>query len=256
MASGANFPPRRDQPLVDRIELVGMRGNDAALDRLLEPGPLKHRRLEQRGRGVRIIFQQFCRTAPVETEIEPAIEAWLVAMPALGDQRPERLRHLQPAQGGFVVDRLADQFKAHRIDFAGWCFDLAFDLVQAEGITGALVPVALAVDGVEIKPGLLGGCAPVVALGAGEALHRVSASRHRACGRVRGTDAACRRSRHRYAAATGDGPAVRAGNDRPGRVRDGQSSRAARSPSIPRRRRRYPSWSRRHGANVSWWPLR
>ncbi len=71
-----------DQPLMDRVELVGASGNDAPLDRLLEPGPLKHRGLEDRGRGIRVVFQQFCRPAPVETEIEPAVEAGFVAVPA------------------------------------------------------------------------------------------------------------------------------------------------------------------------------
>ena len=49
--------------------------------------------------------------------------------------------------------------------------DQAFDLVEREGVEGALVPIALAIDGVENKPGCLGGEAPVVAFGAGEALH-------------------------------------------------------------------------------------
>ena len=66
VASGAELFPRLDQALMDRIELVGVRGDDAPLDRLLEPGPLKHRRLEDRGRGIRVIFQQFRRSASVE----------------------------------------------------------------------------------------------------------------------------------------------------------------------------------------------
>ncbi len=74
VASGADFFPRVDQALMDRIELVGMSGNDAPFDRLLQPCPLKHRRLEDRGRRIRIVFQQFRRAASVETEIEPAIK--------------------------------------------------------------------------------------------------------------------------------------------------------------------------------------
>ena len=70
-----------------------------------------------------------------------------------------------------VVDRAAGKFEAHRVDFAGRRLDLAFDFVQREGVIGALVPIALAVDGVKIKPGAFGGRAPVVALGAGDALH-------------------------------------------------------------------------------------
>src|SRR6185437_8656028 len=85
MPALTEFPPPLDQPLVDRIELVGARGDDLPFDGLLEPGPLKRRRLEDRGRGVRIVFQQLCRAAPVKAEIEPAIEARLIAVPAVGD---------------------------------------------------------------------------------------------------------------------------------------------------------------------------
>src|SRR3984893_18632530 len=129
----AEFPSGVDQALVDRIELIGALGNDVSLDRLFEPGPLKHRRLENRGRGIRVIFQQPCRIAAVETEIEPAIEAAVVAVPALRNQRPEGFRYLQPAQIVFIVDGMADEFETHRVDLAGRLLDLAFDLIELEG---------------------------------------------------------------------------------------------------------------------------
>ena len=118
----------------------------------------------------------FAGPLPVEAEIEPAVEAGLVAVPTFGDQWPERFRYLQPAQGLFVVDRPADQFEAHRVDFAGRRLDCAFDLLQGECVTGAFVPIALAVYGVKIKPGLVSGSAPVVAFGAGDALHAALAA--------------------------------------------------------------------------------
>ena len=59
-----------------------------------------------------------------------------------------------------------------RVDLGRRQLDLAFDFVEREGVVAAFVPITLAVDGVKIKPGLVGGIAPVVALGAGEALHR------------------------------------------------------------------------------------
>src|SRR5713101_5799627 len=74
MASLADFFPRLNQALMDRVELVGMGRDDAPLDRLLQPPPLEHRRLENRGRRIRVIFQQFRRTVSVKTEVEPAIE--------------------------------------------------------------------------------------------------------------------------------------------------------------------------------------
>ena len=171
MLRAAEFFPGLDQPFMDRIELVGALGNDVALDRLLEPGPLKHRRLEDRGRRVRVVFQQFCRALAVKGQIEPAIEAGFVLAPAFRDQRPERLRYLQPAQIFFIGDRAADEFETHRIDLGGRRLDLVLDLAQREGVVGALVPIAFAVDGVEIEAGAFRGRAPVVAFGADDALH-------------------------------------------------------------------------------------
>ena len=113
----------------------------------------------------------FAGPLPSKAEIEPAVEAALVVMPALRDQRPERFRYLQAAQDAFIADRAAGKFEAHRVDFAGRPFDLAFDLVQREGVIGALVPIALAIDGVKIEPGAFGGRAPIVALGTDDALH-------------------------------------------------------------------------------------
>jgi hypothetical protein len=52
------------------------------LDRLFEPGPPKDRGFENRGRGVGVILQQLRRIAAVEAEIQPAVEAGIVAVPA------------------------------------------------------------------------------------------------------------------------------------------------------------------------------
>jgi hypothetical protein len=236
---------------MDRVELVGTARDDLPLDRLLQPRPLKHRRLENRGRCIRVIFQQFRGTVSVKAEVEPAVEAGLVAVPAFGNQRPERFRYLQSAQRAFVVDRMSNEFEAHRVDFPGGLFDLTLDLIQREGIIGAFVPIALAVDGVKIKPGFVSGSAPVVALGANNALHemilahfgwqRASRRGHDHHGRhVRAheIDAAHRRSRHRLR-----------GNRacRPGQVPAcprARSPLAAQSPSTRRRRLQFPSWSR------------
>src|SRR5260370_19377441 len=157
VASFAKLLPGLNQALMDRVELVRMQGNDAPLDSLLQPSPLKHCRLENRGRRIGVIFQQFRRTVSVKAEIEPTIEAGLIAVPAFGDQRPEGVRYLQPAQVAFVVNRVGDEFEAHRVAFAGRCFDLAFDLIQRERIIGAFVPVALVIARMYIKSGFIAG---------------------------------------------------------------------------------------------------
>src|SRR6185437_7646592 len=118
MPSAAELLPGLDQALMDRVILIGRLRNDAPLDRLLEPGPLKYRRLEDRGRRVGIVFEQLCRSLSVEAEVEPAIEAAFVALPAFRDQRPERFGDLQPLEIFFIVDGAADELEAHRVDLA------------------------------------------------------------------------------------------------------------------------------------------
>ena len=167
----AELCPGFDQPLMDRVELVGALRNDVAFDGLFEPRPLEHGGLEDRGRRVGIVFEQLCRMPPVEAEIDATVEAELVVMPALGNQVPVAFGYLQPAQIPFVVDGFACEFEAHGVDLAGRRLDLALDLIKRKGIIGALIPVGLAVDGVEVEAGRFGGRAPVVALGTGDALH-------------------------------------------------------------------------------------
>src|SRR5882757_10978825 len=171
MMRAAKFFPRLDQPFMDRIELVGAPGDDVALDRLFKPGPLKHRGFEDRSRRIRVVFEQLCRILAVERKIKPAVEARFIIVPARRDQRPEGLRNFQPAQIGLVVDRVAYEFEAHGVDFAGRSLDLPLDRLERKRVIGALVPIAFAVDGVEVEARAFGGRAPVVAFGTDDALH-------------------------------------------------------------------------------------
>ncbi len=252
MFSAAEFLPGLDQALVDRVVLIGRLRNDAPLDRLFEPGPLKHRRLEDRGRRVGIVFQQLCRSLSVEAEVEPAVEAGFVALPAFRDQRPECFGDLQPLEIFFVVDGAADELEAHRVDLARRRLDLRFDLFQREGVIAALVPVAGAVDGVEVEAAGIGGLLPIVALGADDALHvKWSAIRRHARGlhghgHDRGNDESCRRIRPR-SAGNRAGHRGQVSLSCPDRNRRG----APRPLSIRRRARQFPSRSTRRGASVS-----
>src|SRR6185437_13468357 len=88
-------------------------------------------------------------------------------------QRPECLGDFQPLQNPFVVDGAADELETHGVDLAGRRFDLLLDFIQCERVVAALIPVALAVNGVEIEAAGFGGFQPVVAFGAGDALHRL-----------------------------------------------------------------------------------
>ena len=48
-----------------------------------------------------------------------------------------------------MVERLLDEGEAELLDRLGRCLDIALDLLQREGDRRALVPIGLAVDGVE-----------------------------------------------------------------------------------------------------------
>ena len=96
-------------------------------------------------------------------------------MPALRDQRPEGFGDLQPAQVFLVGDRATDQFEAHRVDLTGRLLDLALDLVESKHVIGPFVPIAFAIDGVEIESRAFGGSLPVVAFRTDDALHLAAA---------------------------------------------------------------------------------
>ena len=70
--------------------------------------------------GVSALYSSsFAGPLPVEAEVDPAVEAGLVAVPAFRDQRPEGFRDLQAAQIFLVVDRAGDEFDAHGVYLGG-----------------------------------------------------------------------------------------------------------------------------------------
>src|ERR1700723_394190 len=172
MARRAKLFPRLDQALMQRVELVGAGLKQTPLDPLFEPCPLKHRGLEDRGRGVGVIFQKFCSATAAIAEIEAAIEAAVMATPGVADQWPERLGYPQSPQMPLVFDHGTAELAAHRVDLAGRLPDQVLDFGEREGVKGALVPVARAIDGVKIKAAGFSRRLPVVALSARDALHQ------------------------------------------------------------------------------------
>ena len=79
----------------------------------------------------------------------------------------------QNLQHALVVDRARDEFAAHRVELGGGRLDVLFDLLQREGVIGALVPVPLAIDRMERESRGLGLFAPVRPLVARNALHQL-----------------------------------------------------------------------------------
>src|SRR5215475_15096731 len=123
MAALAELRPAFDQSFMDRVELIGLSRNDLPVDRLFEPGPLKHRRLEDRGRRVGIVFQEFRRPMPVEIQVEPAVETAFIAMPAFRDQRPVGRRYLQALEIFLIIDGATGEIEAMFLELVGRAID-------------------------------------------------------------------------------------------------------------------------------------
>ena len=62
------FLPALDQSVVDRIELIAIGKN------ILEPEPLGHRGLQQRGGRIRVVLKQLGWMRTVVSQIEASVE--------------------------------------------------------------------------------------------------------------------------------------------------------------------------------------
>jgi hypothetical protein len=116
---------------------------------IAEPAPLEHRGFEHRRRRVGIVFQELGGALAVVAQVEPPIEAAVAALPARRDEVPEPLRDGEPLQDALVRDGAGDQFAAHAVKRRGRGFEFVLDLLQAERVISSLVPIGLAVLGME-----------------------------------------------------------------------------------------------------------
>ena len=152
MAAAAELLPGLDQALVDRVELVGVLRDDAPLDRLFEPGPLKHRGLEDRGRRVGVVFEQLCRSLSVERRGRAGRRGCLRRAPSCPRSAARSFAGFSAASD---IPRRRSRWPTSARHIASispvGASMLPLDLIQREGVVAALVPVALAVDGVEIE---------------------------------------------------------------------------------------------------------
>jgi len=101
----------------------------SALDRLLQPRPLNHRRLENRLRGIRVVFHQF-PPGPCPSEQN---RAGHLGCPHRGTSFRYHGRKtsgiFNRADNFRRQIRAGDEFGTLASDFAGMFFDPAFDLI-------------------------------------------------------------------------------------------------------------------------------
>src|SRR5262249_34593290 len=89
VAADAEAAPRVDEPLVQRIELIGIRRDGARGARCLKREPLEHRRFEETRRRVGVELIELHRRRAAIAEVEAAIEVAVAPTPALGNRVPE-----------------------------------------------------------------------------------------------------------------------------------------------------------------------
>ena len=154
-----------DQTLVDRIELVGGRRQTTFALLVVEPLPLEERRLEQRRRRVVVELEQFGRAPSRIGQVHATVQVRLAGAPASRNEVPERFGNIEPAQLLLAADDAIEHVDGHGMQFLGRRLDVGLDLFQAEGVEDRLVPVAVAVDRMEVETRLQGTIAPVGALG-------------------------------------------------------------------------------------------
>lgn len=95
----------------------------------------------------------------------------VAALPAPRDPVPECNGDCETLEDAVVVDGTGDEFAAHAVKLRRRILKIVLDLLQREGVIGALVPVRRIVDGVKIETDRFGLFAPVRPLLAGNAPH-------------------------------------------------------------------------------------
>ena len=139
-----------DQLLVQAVELVGVGGQDAGGDLVLQPQPLEHRRLIDAGRGVGVVFVELGRASAVIGEVEPAIEGRVAPLPAVGHIVPHGFWNIELLHQPLGLNGVVDQIQAQAVQFGGRRLDPVLDLGQREGVGRRLVPIGFAVG---VAPG-------------------------------------------------------------------------------------------------------
>ena len=170
-AVDAHLAQRRDQPIVNRIILVGVGRQIAGAAQILEPLPLHHCRFQQRSRRIGVELEQLGRTPPVIGKIEPAVEIAIPEAPAFGYRRPEIARNCEPGQRPLVTDQFAGRFIAEREQFLARRLDVVFNLVEGEAEADRLIPIGNAAYAVKGEAYGVAFLAPVRARQAGFAQH-------------------------------------------------------------------------------------
>ena len=130
---GRAAAPRRDEPLVNRVELV------RAGVEVLQPEPLRHRCLHQGRRRVGVVFQQLGRRVPVEAQVKPSVEAEVVPLPGAEDAGDGYLGDAQPGPP-LMLDHRLGPLDTQVMQRVGSRFEHV-NLFGAQLVGGGFVPI-------------------------------------------------------------------------------------------------------------------
>jgi hypothetical protein len=123
-----------------------------------------HRRLVEGGRGIGVVFEELGRPGAVVDEVEAAVEGGVVAATALGDQVPGGFGNAQSGEEPLVGDHPIDEALAECGEDLGRILDVAFDLLEGEGVMSVFDPIGFAAD---LREAEVDRPQPLVLVGAG-----------------------------------------------------------------------------------------
>ena len=126
---------------MQRIELI--RARHVGQNRVLQPVPLRHTRLDQRGRRIGVVFEHFWRArislVSVPGKIEAAKQCRFVVVPGALDHRNE-LGGNREVFISALVDHMACRTDTHLMQLGGGILQ-RIDFCGSKAIAGALIPV-------------------------------------------------------------------------------------------------------------------
>src|SRR6266446_21147 len=201
-----HVPPPLDELFMQGVELVGAlvyraaRGGFQALA-VFQPEPLRHARLDERGRRIGVVFQKLGRSLAVPGEIEPAEDGRIPPFPGVANAFGKGARNRELAVAAVAHDVLAC-LQAKTLQFLGGGLQ-DVDLFTGKDIAGRFFPIPPA-ERVKVEADVLAAALPVR-----PGWHR--AAPHAAAPAIARSSAAAVERRRGSEAAAAD----RCGSDRP-----------------------------------------
>ncbi len=150
---------------MDAVELIRAFGQNARLQLILKPLPLKGRAFVERGGRVGVILQQLGRARAVIGQIETPVDLRVAPPPTLGHEVAMRFWNGKLRHQFFAGNDLCHGLAAHGVQLGRGVFDVVLDLLKRQRIGRGFVPIGLTMHIGEGKADLFGMGAPIGSFG-------------------------------------------------------------------------------------------